>query len=197
MRINDLNKNNKLVLSIEDLAKNLSINFESAKVTATRYLKRGLLIRIKRNLYITPEKFNSLKEINLFQLANLIQTPSYISLVSALSYYNISTQQLQRVVESVAQKRSKSVKVKDVEFRYFLVKKNYYNGFSLERNIFIASPEKALADIIYLSSLGKYSCDFAAIDFSKIDKPGIDKFLSYTNKRTKIFWENLCRRYKI
>lgn len=68
-----------MFLTINDIAKELSINKESAKVTATRYTKSGLLIRVKRNLYITASKFKELKEEELFQIANFIEVPSYIS----------------------------------------------------------------------------------------------------------------------
>ncbi len=141
MNINKLNMNKKLILSIEDIAEILSISKESASVTANRYVKQKLLLRIKKNLYITPVKFDNIKENEFFQLANYLQVPSYISLTSALSYYNISTQQLRGVIESVALKRTKAIKVKDIEFNYKLVKKNYYTGFIQEDNFFIALPE--------------------------------------------------------
>jgi predicted transcriptional regulator of viral defense system len=96
MNINKLNMNKEVILSIEDIAEILSISKESASVTANRYVKQKLLLRIKKNLYITPVKFDNLKENEFFQLANYLQVPSYISLTSALSYYNISTQQLQK-----------------------------------------------------------------------------------------------------
>lgn len=79
MKQNILNKSRKMFLTINDIAKELSINKESAKVTATRYTKSGLLIRVKRNLYITASKFKELKEEELFQIANFIEVPSYIS----------------------------------------------------------------------------------------------------------------------
>ncbi|GBD89212.1 hypothetical protein BMS3Abin03_03162 [bacterium BMS3Abin03] len=66
MNINKLNKNKKLILSIEDIAELLSISKESAKVTANRYVKQNLLLRLKRNFYITPNKFENLKEDDLF-----------------------------------------------------------------------------------------------------------------------------------
>jgi len=197
MRINELNKTNKLLLSIDDISKVLSINKESAKVAANRYTKQGLLIRIKRNFYITLNKFNALSENELYKIANLIQIPSYISLLTALSYYNISTQQLRNVVESVAIKRSKELKAGEIEFKFLLVNKDFYTGFNLQEDFFIALPEKAIADSIYLSSLGKYNCDFNAINFQKLNKQGIDKYIKNTNRRTITFWNNLCKSYKI
>jgi len=197
MRLNELNKSNKLILSIDDISKELSIDRESAKVTANRYVKQGLLLRIKRNFYIAPDKFDVLSEDELYKIANLIQIPSYISLSTALTYYNISTQQLRGIIESIAIKRSKSVRVKEIEFRFVLVNKDFYSGFTLKDNFFIALPEKAVADTIYLSSLGKYNCDFNAIDFQKLNKSEIDKYIKSTNQRTITFWNNLCRSYRI
>ncbi len=192
-----LNNNKKLILSIEDIAEILSISKESAKVTANRYVKQKLLIRIKKNLYTTPVKFDNLKENEFFQLANYMQVPSYISFASALSYYNIYTQQLRGVIESAALKRSKTFNVDKIEFRFILVKTIFYTGFVTENNFFIAAPEKALADAVYLSSLGKYNLDFNAIDFGKISKSEVNEYIKLTNSRTKTFWDNLCKRYRI
>jgi predicted transcriptional regulator of viral defense system len=197
MRISELNNSNKLILNIDDISKILSINKESAKVTANRYVSNNQLIRLKRNYYITPSKFEKLNEEELFKLANIIQVPSYISLVTALSYYNISTQQMQSIVESIAQKRTKSIVVKNIEFRFILIKKDLYSDFILEKEFFIATPEKSLADVVYLTSLSRYSCDFEAVDFSKIDKQKVNQIIKRTNKKTISFWEDLCRRYKI
>ena len=197
INIYKLNKNKKLILSIEDIAEILSISKESAKVTANRYVKQKFLLRIKKNLYITPVKFDTLKENEFFQLANYTQVPSYISLASALSYYNIYTQQLRGVIESVALKRSRTFNVDEIEFRFILVKKKFYTGFVTENNFFIAAPKKALADAVYLSSLGKYNLDFDAVDFGKINKSEVNEYIKLTNSRTKIFWDKLCKRYKI
>jgi len=104
---------------------------------------------------------------------------------------------MQGVVESVAQKRTKNVKVKNLEFRFVRIRKDLYSDFMFEKEFFIATPEKSLADAVYLTSLSRYSCDFEAIDFSKINKRKVNQVIERTNKKTISFWENLCRRYKI
>ncbi len=197
MRTFDLNNTDKIILNIEEISKLLSINKESAKVTANRYVQGKQLIRLKRNFYITPGKFEKLKEEDYFKLANMLQVPSYISLTTALSYYNVSTQQMQDIIESIALKRTTIFKVKILEFKFFLIKKDLYTDFTLEKQFFIASPEKALADIVYLTSLGKYDCDFEAINFSKLNKQRTNSIIEQTNDKTKSYWENLCKRYKI
>ncbi|WP_337865039.1 hypothetical protein [Ignavibacterium sp.] len=199
MKENLLNKSNKLFLTVNDIANNLSISKESAKVAATRYVKSGSLIRLKRNLYITSEKFKGLTESELFQIANFIQVPSYISLTTALSYYGITTQQLQNIIESISLKRSKVQKVKNIQFRYYKIKNSFYTGFQINNNYFIAQPEKAFADAVYLTSIGKYSVDFESIDFKKLNSTKVAEFLETINSSsiTINFWERLCKRYKI
>ena len=197
MRTNELNKINKPLFSIEDISKNLSITKESAKVTANRYVKQNFLVRVKRNYYITASNFEKLNEPDLFSLANFIQVPSYISLTSALSFYGVSTQQLQNVIESISLNRTKISNVKKIEFQYFKVKKSFYSNFIRNDNFFIATLEKSLADAIYLTSIGRYNCDFDAVDFSKINKSEITYLLINTNEIAINFWSKLCKRYKI
>lgn len=197
MNLEKINNADKLLLNTNDIAKLLSISKESAKVTAARYAKKGVLIRVKKDLYVTKTKFTLLKEEELFQIANLIQTPSYISLTTALSYYEITTQQQRDFMESIALKRSKDVVVNNVEFTFTKIKKELYKGFELKGSFFIAIPEKALADAIYLTSLKRYNCDFDAIDFNQINKNSVAAYLENTNKRTILFWTNLCKIYKI
>ena len=197
MRTSELNNSGKLILSVEDIATLLSISRESAKVTANRYARGKQLIRLKRNFYITPGKFEKLKEEDYFSLANMLQVPSYVSLTSALSYYNISTQQMRSIIESIALKRTKNVITGNMKFKFLLIKKDLYSDFILEKQFFIATPEKALADAIYLSSIGRYNCDFDAIDFKKISKEKVNQIIGRTNNKTKLFWNNLCKRYKI
>lgn len=197
MRTTVLNNSNKIIFSIEDISKILSISKESAKVTANRYVQNDQLIRLKRNYYITPTKFEKLNEEDLFKLANMLQVPSYISFMSALSYYNISTQQVQSVIESAALKRTKNINVENIEFRFILVKEELYSDFIMKKDFFIATPEKSLADTVYLTSLSRYSCDFEAIDFSRINKQKVNLIIEQTNKKTISFWKDLCKRYKI
>ncbi len=192
-----LNQIQKLYFSTADIARFLNITLESARVTASRYVKKNVLVRLKRDLYLSSSQITTLKESEWFRIANIIQTPSYVSLTTALSYHGLSTQQQQNYVESVASKRTKSVSINQHTFSYSLVKENLYDGFELREDFFIAIPEKALVDAVYLTSLGRYTCDFYAIDFRRIDKTQVLKFIKRTNRITELFWEKLCESFKI
>ncbi|MBZ0198357.1 MAG: hypothetical protein K8H86_00700, partial [Ignavibacteriaceae bacterium] len=157
----------------------------------------NILIRLKRDLYILPHKFQKLSEEEFFLIANLLQTPSYITFTSALSYYNLTTQQTQNFVESAALKRTKEVKVKQMEFNFSLLKNKFYFGFERKENFFIATPAKALADSIYLTAMGKYSIDFDAVDFEKFDKSEIEDILRKSNRASNNLWQKLIKTYAL
>jgi predicted transcriptional regulator of viral defense system len=176
MNIANLDKITKLYFTTGDIARALGISPGSANVTAVRYCKKGYIVRIKRGFYVLKTKWENLQEKDIFSIANILQVPSYISLVTALSYYGITTQLQQGYIESIALKRTKSVNIKETAFTYTRIADKLYYGFTREKDVFIASPEKAFLDAFYLSGMGKYSFDMNSIDKSKLDREKIEKF---------------------
>jgi len=167
----------KLYFGYEDIAKTFGISAGSAKVTASRYVKQGILVRVKRNMYVLRGVWKTAGREEKFILVNLGQVPSYISLMSALDYYEITTQMQRDFYESVAIKRTKEINVAGSIFRYVKVNSALYFGFKKEKNFFIATPEKALVDAFYLMSYGRYAIDISALDAAKFDRDEI-KYLS-------------------
>ena len=187
-----LRKIEKLYFGYEDIARILNISPESAKVAASRYVKAGILIRIKRNLYMLFEKWAAMSIEQKFTIANLIQVPSYISFMTALSYYEITTQLQQDYIESVALMRSRAVAIEKTFFEYTKIKPELYFGFKRIRGFFIARPEKAFVDALYLHSLGRRSIDISSLDLDKFDWPMILEISKSFPKRT----QNLAQRYE-
>ena len=170
MKLNEIQKIDKLYFGYQEIARVLTISEASAKVTASRYAKKGILLRIKKNMYVLRERWIAAEKEEKFMLANLAQTPSYISLATALDFYEVTTQIQRNFFESVALKRTKKINVNDNIFRYTRIKNRLYAGFKKEKGFFIATPEKALLDAIYLMSYGRYALDLSAIDPNNIDK---------------------------
>jgi predicted transcriptional regulator of viral defense system len=197
MNLEKLQNIEKLWFNTVDIAKELNITQKSAQVTASRYVNSGKLFRLKRDMFILPHRLRLVSEDDFFTIANILQTPSYISLTSALSYFNLTTQQTRNYFESICIRRTKMFMVHDIEFHYTKVKKEFYFGFERNDNHFIASPEKALADSIYLSAIGKYNVDFDAIDLDKFDKRNIAAILMQTNKAAQNLWQQLIKNYKL
>ncbi|MEW6508821.1 MAG: hypothetical protein AB1432_13860 [Bacteroidota bacterium] len=197
MNIKKLLNIDKLYFNANDIAALLSIDYKSAQVTASRYVTRNILVRLKRDCYILPQRMKNSSETELFQLANILQTPSYVSLTSALSYYNITTQQTRNYLESVCLKRTNLFKTYDIEFAYSKINKVFYFGFQKVENFFIAFPEKALADSIYLTAIGRYKADFDAIDFQKINCDKVSSIIKNSNAAVKNLWQKLMKNYNL
>jgi|TARA_B100000315_G_C14590599_1_gene595526 predicted transcriptional regulator of viral defense system len=188
MKYKNLKEIEKLLFSADDVASAMAIKPESAHVLCSRYVSGGYLTRAKRNLYILNENWDHLSEEDFFQIANRLQVPSYVSFSTALSYYGLTTQLRQGIIESVVTKRSYRKNIKKLEFIFYRFPLKYYSGFVREDGIFIASPEKALADALYLTSLGRYGLDFSALEFSKFNLSEIERNLKLFPDRTKELW---------
>ena len=169
MKFIELRKIRKPYFGYEEIARVLGISAASARVTASRYARNGLLVRLKKNIYVLQEAWNTAGREEKFLLANLGQTPSYISLMTALDYYQITTQIQRDFFESIVVKRTKEIQLKGSIFRYSKVAPDLYFGFNKDKDFFIATPEKALLDAFYLMSYGRYTFDISAIDAEKLD----------------------------
>ncbi|MFH1874804.1 MAG: type IV toxin-antitoxin system AbiEi family antitoxin domain-containing protein [Pseudomonadota bacterium] len=191
-----LEKTQKGWWSLEEIASLLSLSRKAASVFVSRSVDRGDLKRLKRGLYVLPSWLAKTSEDHVFRLSNLIQTPSYISLLTALSFYGVSTQLPQSSCEAISKIRSIKYEVEGFIFSYRLLPNKLFTNFERQNAFFIATPEKALADTLYLTSLGRYALDKSALDLSKIDLQKLRKILnqypSSTIKYTrKYILENL------
>lgn len=181
----ELKKINKFCFGYEDIARALGISLDSAKVTASRYTKQGILLRFKKNLYLLKETWDKASREEKFSLANLGQVPSYISFMTALDYYEITTQVQRDFIESAAVKRSKEIHLDGTVFRYVKLAQDLYNNFKKEKGFFIATPEKALLDSFYLMSFGRYSLDLSSLDETKLNQQEIKRLSRQYPLKTK------------
>jgi predicted transcriptional regulator of viral defense system len=170
MKLNELYQIQKLYFGHEEVARALGITPASARVAAGRYVKQGLLVRVKRNMYMLRETWKNAGMEEKFQIANMGQVPSYISLMTALDYHGVTTQVQRDFFESIALQRTREIRVNNTTFNYTKISKILYFGFRKEKGFFIAIPEKALLDAFYLMSYGRYSLDLSAIDAYKLDQ---------------------------
>jgi predicted transcriptional regulator of viral defense system len=121
--------------------------------------QKGLIIRVKRNLYVVSPKVHH-QEISNELVANHLYGPSYISLETALSYYGLIPERVYSV-RSVCVKLHKHYETQLGHFEYIKMPEKYFpigihqeiinNSYSF----LIATPEKALCDKIIASQYVK------------------------------------------
>lgn len=118
-------------------------------------IKSKALISVRRGLYIVGPK-TDLPTPEPFLIANHLRGPSYVSLESALSYWNMIPERAYEI-SSVTIKTSKLYKTPVGRFSYRQLKTPYYSygikniRHSSKQSILVASPEKALCDKIVLT----------------------------------------------
>ncbi len=117
-----------------------------------RAIAKGDIIRIRRGLYVLSKRHQR-NGIDLFELAQTIYGPSYISLESALSYHGWIPEGVQTTT-SVSQNRSREFRTPLGVFSYSRMSKFNYIGaerISSGRSLFLmAGPAKALVDLVFV-----------------------------------------------
>lgn len=111
----------------------------------------GKLIRLKRGLYVVSPSVSG-KLLSTELIANHIYGPSYVSMESALRYYGLIPENI-HIVRSLAIKRSRVFENSISRFEYINCSDDYFPvGINQkivgEYSFLIASPEKALCDLI-------------------------------------------------
>jgi predicted transcriptional regulator of viral defense system len=167
---------NKSYFGIFDLEKILGLKKNSLYVTLNRLVKSGALIRLKRGVY-QPE----FKEPELEKTAGELYYPSYLSFESALSRYGILSQIPYALIFATT-KKSKKIYLMGTEIEYRQLKKDYFFGYILNNGVYIAEPEKALLDQLYMIGRGKASNDISELSLVNLKK---NKFIQYSKKFPK------------
>jgi len=168
-----------LFFSPRDFRTVFNVSESAAQKFIHQYTKKGLFIKIRNGLYVLKDRIPS-----HFLLANKTYEPSYISLETALSYYNLIPETVYSVT-SVTTKPTREFESLGVSFDYFKIKSSVFCGYRLQRtrdsnySFLIAEPEKALADYLYFVTLNKRSLnerlDVGSLDVDKV-RDWVDMF---------------------
>jgi len=92
-----------------------------------------------------------------YEIASKLVFPSYVSLISALRFHNL-TEQMPNIIYILSYKRHRSLKDLNgygVEFRK--IKREMMYGYAKFDNVFVAYPEKAVIDMLYLGDFIEYA----------------------------------------
>lgn len=151
-------------------------NVATLKNNLTNWLKKGYIERLKRDLYACVEPILE-SEIPDFYVANRLYTPSYVSLETALSLYNIIPE-IAAQVTSVTTKPSREFKNRHGVFMYRSCQKRAFTGYRIVvyegYKVLIADEEKALVDFLYFKQRQGLSIDFEEERFDAEILKGIE-----------------------
>ena len=128
---------------------------KSADKKVTWLEKQGVIIRLKRGLYVINPEYSG-KTLSSELIANHLYTPSYISMSTALRYYGLIPEAVY-VHQSMTVKHSRNFQTPVGSYDYKYISREAFSiGVrSMHKGDYaflIASPEKALCDLIANSS---------------------------------------------
>ncbi len=141
---------------------NLLADYRRPRECILRAVKNKELIRLKNGFYLITAKIQlgSNTIIPFEQVANMLYGPSYVSLEWALSFYGMIPERV-HTVTSMTLGRNKEFRTPVGDFIYHRLSPDSYPVGIVQKQsagfvggFLMASPEKALADWIYITCKG-------------------------------------------
>jgi predicted transcriptional regulator of viral defense system len=176
-------KNNSLdIFTLNDAIKITEQKKEIVKNKLNKYVKEKKIYRIKKGIY----SYNEIE--NKFQLQQAYKN-TYISLQSALEYYESSTQRYNNL-DLITKKTLNKQNIINTTIKFHKIKKELFFGFEKKdvekTSIHIANKEKTIIDCIYFSNI-VYLTDtneFIKKYAKELDKEKISTYLKKINSST-------------
>lgn len=154
---------NKPYFSVGDLEKILNQHRPALYVTLNRLVKYGVLVRLRRGAYQV-----ALRTPDPARIANQLVYPSYLSFESALSRYGILSQ-VPYALAFATPRRSRRMTLGDTVVEFHQLKDELFFGYTLDDGLYVAEPEKALLDQLYLVARGLASLALVELELSSLD----------------------------
>lgn len=183
--IKSLERFNKPFYSIADIEKITGLPRKSLYVAVKRLVDRGILEKIGTGIY---RPFTSKKSVE--KIAASLYVPNYLSFESSLSRYGVFNLVPYTLTFATTRKTKRlTVEGRDIEFRQ--IKRDLFWGYEMKGEIYVAKPEKAFLDLIYLASRGIASLDFDELDVKKLSMTIVKEFLKKFPKYTQKYLDRL------
>ena len=168
------------------------------RLQLARWVKDGRLIKIHKGLYTLAQHYRKVKA-DSFYIANVLKPHSYVSLQSALAWYGLIPEFVP-VVTSVSTSRPQSIETPLGRFESRHISKDYFWGYqqlelSDKQAAFVARPEKALLDLVYLTPGGdkrNFLEELRLQNLETINREVLGEFVKRTRKpKLKRAFENI------
>jgi len=190
----------QLFFNLNDVRK-LDENFHRSQFTF--WLEKGYIRSLAGEYYFLADR--AVSEEDLFNAANSIYKPSYVSLESALAYYQIIPETVLGVT-SVSSRKTKLFESLWGKFSYRSIKPMYMFGYKVveydgSHKYLMASLEKAILDYLYLNPQVSSVEDFEGLRWNKSELRLLEKnklfenYLGIFSKHSLVARVSTLRRY--
>jgi len=144
----DLQRFGRPVVTTDDAAVRLRVTTSAASKFLARLQAAGLVVRLRRGLWLLAPKLDPLA----FSDYLTAPFPSYISFHTALSLHGMVSQ-IPQVIYVASLARTGLIRTTRGAYSIHHLAPEYFGGFEIKEpsGIKLATPEKALVDVLYLS----------------------------------------------
>jgi predicted transcriptional regulator of viral defense system len=147
------------VFTLREALRFLGLGYDTGRMQISRWVKMHYLMRLKNGLYVLKGPLDR-GEVSEYYIANRLYAPSYVSLESALSFYNLIPE-IAFSVTSISSKPTRKFLVGQTSYVYRSVQPRFFTGYVIEKqkglSIRIAEKEKAVVDYLYFTIIEKTS----------------------------------------
>jgi predicted transcriptional regulator of viral defense system len=166
----------------------------------SRWVAAGKIIQLRRELYCLAPPYQKVRP-HPFLVANRLQPGSYVSLQSALAYHGMIPENVPATT-SVTTGRPESLKTFLGEFYFRHIQVKWLRGYRQvdlgnDQRAFVAKPEKALLDLVYLQPGGDAIAYLQGLRLQALEKLDLDelgKFVSELKRPRLIRAEEVIRK---
>jgi predicted transcriptional regulator of viral defense system len=154
----------------------------------TDWTRAEKIIQLRRGLYTLAPSYHT-QQPHSYVIANHLVQGSYISLHIALSHYDLIPEHV-AVVTSVTTGRPSSWQNPYGHFSYQHIQPALFFGFVYRQVTqtqwaFMATPEKALLDLIYLTPDADNAAYLQALRLQNLDQLNIQRLTTYVERANK------------
>lgn len=156
----------------------------------SRWVESGRLVRLRRGVYAIGAPYRR-REPHAFEIANVLVRPSYVSLESALAFHGLIPEAV-FTTTSITTARTEVFETPLGRFDYRHISPSFLWGYAEERlgpdvrsAALVATPEKALLDLIYLRPGGDGAAFLRQLRLDRLDSVDIGRLHSFAERTGK------------
>jgi len=154
----------------------------------TDWSTAGKVTPLRRGLYVLPKTVRPV-EPHPFVIANKLVAGSYVSLEMALSYYSLIPEHV-AVITNVTTGRPGEWSNEFGRFLYRHIHPRYFFGveyrlLAQKQYAYVAYPEKALLDLIYLRKKGDAPAFIQSLRLQNLDQLDLDRLKHFARRFNK------------
>ena len=162
-----------------------NIDPKNVRLQLTRWVNSRRLYQLRRGLYSIAPPYQKIKP-HPFLVANRLQRASYVSLQSALAFYGLIPETVNITVSVTAGRPERLATPLGIfEFRH--IQSKLLTGYQMTdlggQNALVATPEKALLDLVYLQPGGETAKYLNELRLQNLDHLDLDVL----KRQTEVF----------